>query len=80
MAMRIKNPKAFDWDYDGECFHQNWSYNVSVSIFQWVPTKDGKGIKRSKSVKRISGPRKDRAGILKRAEAWIQENCQEKIR
>jgi hypothetical protein len=56
MALRIKEPKLGDWDYDGSCAPGGDSVRwgtFSVGIFQWEARASGKGIKRGKVVKRI---------------------------
>lgn len=64
-----KTAKPYEWDWDGEAL--DWarmddgqpsivrSYanfeTFSVGIFQWVPRKNGKGLKRAKAVSRLTG-------------------------
>jgi hypothetical protein len=73
-----KDPKPYEWDYDGACkpdgtrgWHGMESF--SVGVFQWLPKASGKGVKRGKVVKRISGSVNDPAAVYRRAEAFIAE-------
>ena len=78
MALRIKEPKAGDWDYDGACaipanmVYHGW-VTFSVGIFQWVPRSGGKGIKRGKVMQRIRGYCGNPQEVYDRAEAYIRE-------
>jgi hypothetical protein len=74
MALRIKEPKLFDYDYDGQCLEVPNLNQRSVCIFRWMLTKDGKKLKRSKSIKRITGHTKE--DILDKAEKWIENNLE----
>lgn len=54
----ITNPKAYQFDFDGACIPREGekaTKTFSVGIFQWVPKSSGRGLKRSKSIKRIKG-------------------------
>ncbi len=76
MAMRTKNPKAGDWDYDGCCApggYMDGCLTFSVGIFQWVPYASGVGIKHGKVVKRIRGYSSEPSKVYAKAEAWIKE-------
>jgi hypothetical protein len=59
MALRISQPKCGDFDYDGNCKPGSTFFSsqitFSVGIFQWIPTADGKNIKRSPVIHRIKG-------------------------
>jgi hypothetical protein len=51
--------QPYQWDFDGACcpgkahfFNQT---TFSVGIFQWLPMKRGKGMKRGPVAKRIKG-------------------------
>lgn len=59
-------PAAYVWDFDGSAAPTeiadgfftvvgSWK-TFSVGVFQWVPTKRGDGLKRSKAVRRFGGP------------------------
>jgi hypothetical protein len=80
MALRIKEPKLWDFDYDGGCRPMgdgpHWNQTFSVGIFQWVPTANSKDIKRSRAVKRISGSSSNPQEVYARAEDWIRLNAQ----
>lgn len=83
MALRIKEPKAGDWDYDGMCRPgSNWSNNAnsqltfSVGIFQWAAKASGKGVKRTAVVKRVSGYCNNPQDVYDRAEKYIVENLE----
>jgi hypothetical protein len=83
MALRIKDPKAGDWDYSGCCapgVYMSSYLTFSVGIFQWVPYADGKGIKHGKVVKRISGFTRDPKDVYDRAEYYIQKYLEKSIR
>lgn len=55
------DPKPYEWDFDGACApdpdgkpNRPWhSATFSLGIFQWVPKASGKGLKRSRVVKRM---------------------------
>jgi len=81
----MKNPApkpAFTWDYWGECdpAHSELThYNpttFSVGVFQWLPKSNGKGVKRGKVVKRITGYVDDPQEVYDKAREFIesQEN------
>jgi hypothetical protein len=71
-GMRLTDPKAGDWDYDGSCVNSQWADTVSLGIFQWVPRANNSGrLKRGKVVKRIKGPRGSLPSLRLQAEAWI---------
>ncbi|KAB2839531.1 hypothetical protein F9K50_07390 [bacterium] len=55
-----QNKKPYEWDFSGACAPSSgWPYphqeTFSLGIFQWIPRKDGKGVKKGKVVKRIKG-------------------------
>jgi hypothetical protein len=82
MALRIKEPKAGDWDYDGSCAPRGYMdgcLTFSVGIFQWVLTNDGKSIKRGKAVKRIKGYSSNPGDVYDRAEYYIQKHLEKSI-
>jgi hypothetical protein len=49
----------------------------SVAVFQWLPKSSGKGLKRSKSIKRISGRVNEYAQVYARAELFCVEKGME---
>ena len=51
-------PAPGSWDYDGQV---GGGDTMSVAVFQWTSTADGKGVKRGKSVKRFRDSPKDAA-------------------
>jgi hypothetical protein len=46
--------KAYEWDWDKPAYLAVCE-KFSIGIFQWIPTKNGKSLKRAKVVKRIKG-------------------------
>lgn len=80
MALRIKNPQVGDWDYDGACCPNGvcdfGQQTFSIGIFQWLPKSSGKGIKRGKVIKRISGLSSHPEDVYAKAEAWIKANLE----
>ena len=73
-----KREGAHDWDFpefaryryeDGEIRFETFS----IGIFRWVPTKDGKGLKRGKAIMRLKGLTKDPEPVFRRAEALCDE-------
>jgi len=58
--MKKDRKEVFKYDYEGSCApgqqHMSMSQTVfSVGIFQWVPTTNGKGLKKSAVVFRVKG-------------------------
>jgi hypothetical protein len=78
--MRLTDPKAGDWDYDGACVNESGWETVSIGIFQWILRANGKGVKRGKVVKRIRGPRGNLAALCMQAEAWILNRDSEQVK
>ena len=75
--MYVKNPKAYDLDYDGQCAPKKGVYGktFSVGIFMWIPKKGIKGyLKRSKVIKRIKGFSSNPEKVYKEAEEWIKSH------
>jgi len=69
---------AYQYDYSGACSPRDAGYTMScktfsVGIFQWVPTANGKGLKKSAVVSRIKGSVSDPEDVYRRAEAKCQE-------
>ena len=68
--------QPYEWDWGGECMPEantSWGFETfSVGIFQWVPTKNGKGLKRAKVVKRIRGRLCDPEPVYQQA----REECE----
>jgi hypothetical protein len=66
------------WDYDGSYAKQpgqrvhSWE-TFTVGVFQWVAKSSGRGVKRGKAVKRISGLCSDPKSVFARAEALCLE-------
>jgi hypothetical protein len=58
-------PVLGSWDYDG---HDGGGDTMSVAVFQWISTADGKGVKRGKSVKRFRDSPKGEASLHQKAE------------
>lgn len=57
-----KTAKPFEFDFEGEYDPLNpnrinlrHSKTFSVGVFQWIPMANGKGLKKSKCLKRIRG-------------------------
>jgi hypothetical protein len=71
--MNGEEKRAFMWDFDGACkpggvsFGHNQTF--SVGIFQWIPTADGKRLKRGKVNWRIRGLTSEAEQIYERARA-----------
>jgi hypothetical protein len=69
-------PTAGLWDFDGECKPEivavcaSNQQTFSVSVFQWIPKSSGKGLKRSKAIKRITGSVNDFEKIYSKAELF----------
>ena len=76
MALRLKEPKEGEWDYDGNCAPgqqgKTWNETFSVGIFQWLQKKNGKGLKRGKSICRIRGDCKNPQEVYDKAEEVIK--------
>ncbi len=53
------DPKPYEWDFDGACApspRQKWTpATFSLGIFQWLPKRSGKGLKRGPVQKRVRG-------------------------
>lgn len=60
--------KAWSWAFDGDCKPAPGENMFSVGIFQWVPKKGGKGVKRSKAVCRVNGSVEEADQVYQRAE------------
>jgi hypothetical protein len=68
--------EAYEFDFDGMCIPgESITPNVtfSVGIFQWVPTKSGKGLKKGKVVKRLKGLSSDPNELFERAKAQVEK-------
>jgi hypothetical protein len=73
-------PASYRWDFDGACapedestsFARRLNMTFSVGVFQWIPTKDGKGLKRGKVVKRITGSTSYPEHVYKEAVKEVQ--------
>lgn len=77
-------PVAGLWDFDGGCKPKildrspsSMYATFSVAVFQWLPKSSGKGLKRSKSIKRISGRVNEYAQVYARAELFCVEKGME---
>lgn len=77
--------KPYRWDFGGACMPTE-GYNpvvakqktFSLGIFQWMPKASGKGLKWSKTVKRIKGDFRSPEQAFSRAIARCKElNTQE---
>jgi hypothetical protein len=73
-------PVAGLWDFDGGCKPKiadsepsSMYKSFSVAVFQWIPKSSGKGLKRSKSIKRISGSVNDYEMVYAQAELFCVE-------
>ena len=79
-------PVAGLWDFDGGCKPKMDSgptamnATFSVAVFQWLPKSSGNGLKRSKSIKRISGPIRDVEMVYARAELFCAAKDAEQAR
>lgn len=50
--------EPYQYDFDGSCMPGKRTWNgetFSVGVFQWIPKSNGKGLKRSKVIKRFRG-------------------------
>jgi len=78
MALRLKNPKKGEWDYDGNCApgqkEKTWNETFSVGVFQWLPTKSGLDLKRGKCIKRFRGSINNPQEVYDKAEEFIERN------
>lgn len=72
-------PVAGLWDFDGACQPKLISgvststhgyHSFSVGVFQWIAKSSGKGLKRSKSIKRFSGSVNDYEMVYAKAELF----------
>jgi hypothetical protein len=77
------NPKPYEYDFDGSCGPKNhdigkrWNITFSVGVFQWIPKSRGKGLKRGKVIKRISGLVAKPDDVYSRAEKICKEKNEE---
>lgn len=76
-----KEPKAYDWDYDGSCaptpsLSRCTQLTFSVGVFQWLPKSSRKGLKRGKVVRRISGYTSDPEPVYTEARAECARRTQ----
>jgi len=78
----------YQWDFDGACAPRETSPGVweqvrpgfdtfSLGIFQWVPTADGKRVKRGKVVYRIKGSMSDPGAAFESARAYVARRTRE---
>jgi hypothetical protein len=76
------DPQPYEWDFDGACApgldgpdpKEAWvNETFSLGIFQWVPKAGGKGLKRSKSFRRVRGPVGSRAEVFAKAERIVAD-------
>lgn len=62
------------WDFDGACQPPAngtaWNHTFSVGVFQWLSKASGKGLKRGKTIKRISGPSHNPEAVYAKAETF----------
>ncbi len=64
-------PVAGMWDFDGACaVHGTWNRTFTIGIFQWIPTANGKGVKRGKVTKRFLGERGENEIVYAKAEDY----------
>jgi hypothetical protein len=81
--MNGEEKRAFMWDFDGACKPGDtllWHcHTFSVGIFQWIPTVDGKRLKRGKVSWRIRGLTSEAEQIYKKARAECARRNGEKI-
>ncbi len=80
-------PVAGLWDFDGGCKPKvfdsgpsSMHATFSVAVFQWLPKSSGRGLKRSKSIKRISGRVRDFEMVYARAELFCAAKDAEQAR
>lgn len=65
---------AAQYDFDPLRYDDSiWRDTLSVGIFQWIYTKDGKRLKRSKCVYRVKGPSNMFPAINERARQICDE-------
>lgn len=84
MPKTPETARPYEWDYDGSCApgrpeSSGWMETFSLGIFQWVPTKDGKRLKRGKVVKRIKGRSFNPEECYKRAQVAVDELNEKRI-
>ena len=61
-----------EWDFDGACIPDVSHYHCrtfSVGIFQWLPKRSGRGLKRGKVVQRVRGLASDPEEVFALARA-----------
>ena len=73
--MNVSEAKPYEFDWDGGCIPAEGlkdcsceNRTFSVGIFQWIPKKDGKGLKRGKAIKRIRGYSSNPEEVYRKAE------------
>ena len=74
MAKFGKDAFCYDYagGYDPATNRLFTSHTFSVGIFQWIPRSSGKGLKRGKVIKRITGLTSNPEAVYAAAEAFIR--------
>ena len=68
-----RKPKAWRLDFDGVCLWVPYQKSFSVGVFRWIPTADGKRLKRAPVFRRFRGDdSKYRSDIVTEAEKFIR--------
>lgn len=70
--------KPYEWDYSGACAPGRCGTisgmaTFSLGIFQWLPKKSGKGLKRGKVKYRLRGQTYNPKEVYDKAENLIKE-------
>ena len=64
----MNRKEIYRYDFSGDCLNSEYTVEtVSVGIFQWLPTADGKRLKKGKVVYRVKGPAHKKELIASRA-------------
>ena len=67
------NENIYHFDYSGQCdpatANTRWK-TFSVGVFVWLPKASGRGLKKSKAVKRIIGQTKNPESAYAEAQAY----------
>ena len=77
----MSEPKAYEYSFSGHYaprgdvsrHSSGWNTTFSFGVFQWLPKSGGKGLKKGKVVKRISGLCADYPLVVAKAQAYCDE-------
>lgn len=78
-------PKAYEWDFDGSCAPNEDGSDIRIhgqatftlGVFQWVPTKNRRYLKRGKVAHRIKGDCNNPRPAYEAARAFVaKKNAQ----